>query len=58
MPDRKSLSGKKPPQNADPHRPPNPPAGGSKAATMTENTPKSSPDAAIPPDKLNAENDK
>jgi hypothetical protein len=57
MTDRKSSGSKSPPQNSDPRRTSNPPTG-SKSAPETENTPKSSPNAAIPPDKLNAENDK
>jgi hypothetical protein len=58
MADRKSSGGKQPRQNADPRRTSNSPTGGSKSAAATENTAKSSPNAAIPPEKLNAENDK
>jgi hypothetical protein len=58
MDDRKPSGGKEPPQNTDPRRTANLPTGGSKAAAGAENTPKSSADAAIPPEKLNAGNDK
>jgi hypothetical protein len=58
MDDRRPSGGKKPPQHTEPRRTANLPTGGSKAAAGTENTPKSSPDAAISPEKLNAENDK
>jgi hypothetical protein len=59
MAERKSFGGKMPPQNTDPRRQaPNPATRESKSVAATENAPKSSPDAAIPPDKLNAENDK
>jgi hypothetical protein len=58
MADRKSSGSKTPPQETDPRRPQDPPVSGSEGAPGTQKTPKSSPDAAIPPDKLNAENDK
>jgi hypothetical protein len=58
MDDRRPSGGKKPPQNTDPRRTADLPTGGSKAAAGAEKSPKSSPDAAIPPEKLNAENDK
>jgi hypothetical protein len=58
MADRKSPGDEHPPQNTDPRRSSNPPTAGSKTSSKVENTPKSSPNAAIPPEKLNAENDK
>jgi hypothetical protein len=59
MPDHKPSGSKKPPpQNTAPRRTADAPTGGVEAMTRAENTPKSSPDAAIPPEKLNAENDK
>jgi hypothetical protein len=56
--DRKFSGGQAPRENTDPPRATNPPAGSRKGVAATAKTPKSSPDAAIPPDKLNAQNDK
>jgi hypothetical protein len=58
MAEQKSSGSKPLPQNIDPRRTSNPPTSGSETPPATENTPKSSSDAAIPPDKLTAENDK
>jgi hypothetical protein len=58
MAERSSSGGKRPPQNTDLRRTANPPQGASKDAPGPAKTPKSSPDAAIPPEKLNAGNDK
>jgi hypothetical protein len=58
MADQKPSESKSPPQNSDPRRTSNPPTSGSKSPPATENTPNLSSDAAIPPDKLTAENDK
>jgi hypothetical protein len=58
MAERSSSGGKRPPQNTDPRRTANPSKGASRDAPGLAKSPKSSPDAAIPPDKLNAGNDK
>ncbi|MBV8849777.1 MAG: hypothetical protein JOZ16_09375 [Methylobacteriaceae bacterium] len=58
MTDGKRHGSTPPQQNNDPRRTSNPPSGDAKRAPATEKTPKSSPDAAIAPEKLNAENDK
>jgi hypothetical protein len=58
MAERKSSGSKSQPPNIYPRGTPNPPKKDSKSGPGTGTTPKSSPDAAIPPDKLNAENDK
>jgi hypothetical protein len=50
--------GDQPPPNADPRRTTNPPKPPSKDTGKAEETPTSSPDAAIPPDEMNAQNDK
>jgi hypothetical protein len=54
----KHPGSKQAPQNTDPRRTANPPTNVRKSAVATANTAKSPPDSAIPPDKLNAENDK
>jgi hypothetical protein len=58
MNDRKTSDRKETPQNTDARRTSHSPAGSSKNPAASENPPKSSPDAAIPPEKLNAGNDK
>jgi hypothetical protein len=58
MAERSSSGGERPPQITDPRRTANPPHGASKDAPGPAKTPKSSPDAAIPVEKLNAGNDK
>jgi hypothetical protein len=58
MPDPKSSDAERPQENADPRGTPNPPSARSKPAAETTKPPKSPANAAIPPDKLNAENDK
>jgi hypothetical protein len=54
----RSSSGGKRPQTIDPRRTANPLKSTAKDAPGPAKTPKSSPDAAIPPEKLNAGNDK
>jgi hypothetical protein len=56
--DRKSSGGQPPRENTDPRRTANPPTGSRKGVATPAKTPKSSPDAAIPPEKLNAANDR
>jgi hypothetical protein len=58
MAENTSSGGTRQPQNTDSPRAPDPPRRASKDAPGPANTPKSSPDAAIPPEKLTAENDK
>jgi hypothetical protein len=58
MTENSSSGGMRQPQNNDPRRTPNPPRRASKEAFGPAKTPKSSPHAAIPPEKLTAENDK
>jgi hypothetical protein len=59
MPDRKVSDPKPPPANPDPRPTPEQARGlRNRPVSSTAKTPKSSPNAAIPPDKLNAENDK
>jgi hypothetical protein len=58
MTENNSSGGTRLPQNNDPRRTPNPPRRASKEAPGPAKRPKSSPDAAIPPEKLTAENDK
>jgi hypothetical protein len=56
--DRKSSGGQPPPENTDSRGTANPPTGSRKGVAPMAKTPKSSPEAAIPPEKLNSENDK
>jgi hypothetical protein len=58
MLERKSRDRKQPRQKADARHTWNPPTDGAKNAAAAENAAKSSESAAIPPEKLNAENDK